>query len=270
MHCPVPLPLLTATRLCFAAGLMAVVALFGAIYLDFHADAARLLALRNGPPVLVDLEDFDPLRDSGPTGEIHLRAQLDMSMPVRVIYRRGMTFTRAFTVPLLAVHTSDNRDGQMPEILGYLYLSAPFRRVEILDVIQNLPLAQFEGAHGSIIEINGETGVPGPIATRAAAALGARGRTSVESPLVVAPYPEGRAAALSRPRASRWRHVLMVLAALLLVSGVLLERRRARAVRRLPRAGARRPYPSRFPTEPTTEKGRRRLTPLAPSDGSGR
>lgn len=168
-----PRQLLAIGAFCMAAGLF-----WG--YATVHENANRKLALRQGPPAAVAVEDYRRSANRGPAGEVVLRAVADPDRPL-ILVMPG-TADRRLAVPLYPL---DGGEGARGAIL--------------------LPLAEGESVEPSalaarlgdgIVEVNGRAvdadGFPLILAGALATEGGFVGKTFV----AVEPYIHGREAAL--------------------------------------------------------------------------
>ncbi len=259
------LPSLPKAAAVYGLSMLSAAVLLVLIYDDSQQAAARMIALREGPPAAVPVQDFESGRDTGPTGEVQLRAQIDTSMPLQVVFRSGLTRQRAVVYPMLAAEIG--ADGTPVPVLGYLHVTGPLTEVEVLNPARYLPEFTNVGPVGPIINIQGEVGGSTELDRLTKEALAASGRPLADRLLPVALYSKGRLVALTAPRPSGMRLPLILLAVVTALLGGLLSRRCARefALRPLvPSGGAGGRLRPDLPSVPATDKGRRRLAPLAP------
>jgi len=244
------------------AGLCVIAGLGVSVYADSQRAADRMLALRQGGPDAVAIETFDAARHAGPAGEVTIMAQVDMSLPLQLVHRQGTRLTRTLAYPLAAVGAK----GDGAPILGFFHHNGQMAEAEVLDFARIMPGFEKVGAVGPIVALNGELVASRDVRDSVAVLLDAAGRRVAGPLLGIAPYPEGRAAALTAPRPVPFRWVGVVVAVALLGGGltmsrlhlVLAERRR---LARIARTGRKR---SGVAPEMATQKGRNRLAPLAP------
>ncbi|WP_172961078.1 hypothetical protein [Oceaniglobus roseus] len=248
------------------AGLALLFALV-AVYFEAQNAASRRIALRNGPPPSVLIEDFRPETDLSEIGEVSVTAQVDAALPMLVSYAAGRVRMRAVAFPLLAVGAESDIAGTPPTVLGYAYWPMPVRPVEVLDPTQVLPPYDEVGPFGPILTLNGTAGWSGAMNAEVETFLADTGRPLSGPALAVAPFMNGRVAALEAldgpPRTQR---VLLLLGALFVALGVVrswYRGRQARIEADEAAAAQSHPRPGR-PVEPKTDKGRRSLAPLAP------
>ncbi|WP_226783213.1 hypothetical protein [Oceaniglobus trochenteri] len=235
----------------------------GMFYLDTQATAARVLALRQGPPAAVEVERFDSVLHSGPTGEVMIIAQVDAALPLQAILPHGLGQQRVLAYPFLAAGAEET---ERPQVVGYFYTVAPMTEIEVLDMARLMPTYEKVGDYGPVAAINGELDAIAALDGALSDILRARGREVADSLVGIAAYPEGRAAALSEPKRSLPGYVLALAAMIALIFGGALSRLRPgweenRRLDHIARRGRRRP--GAVP-EPVTDKGRKRLAPLAP------
>jgi hypothetical protein len=209
-----PRQLLALAGLCMAAGI-----LWG--YATVQENANRTLALRQGPPAPVAVEDYRRAVNRGPAGEVVLRAAADPSRPL-VLSMPG-TGERRLAVPLYPLSGGAEATGAilLPLAPGVTPAEAG-------------PLAHDIG--DGLVEINGRAVEAGDFALILAGALAAEGRVMGPSFVAVQPYVEGRDAALqpvADPSRS-WLWPMVLGLALALASGY---RRFAGNVRFVPRLG---------------------------------
>lgn len=169
-----PRQLLALAGICAGAGL-----LWG--YATVHENANRKLALRQGPPAAVAIQDYRTVIHRGPAGEVVLHAEADVSGALVLSLPRDGG--RALAVPLFPV-------GGGPEALGAVLLA--------LEEGQDLPdagrLAQV-GADG-LVTVTGRSVDPGDFELVLSGALAVEGRSIGDRFIAVQPYMEGREAAL--------------------------------------------------------------------------
>jgi hypothetical protein len=179
-----PRQLLALAALCVAAGL-----LWG--YATIHENASRQLALRQGPPAAVAVEDYRRGVNQGPAGEVVLRAAADPDRPL-VLVMPG-TGDRRLAVPLFPL---DGAEGAMGAIL------LPLAAGETID-----PAALAARLGGGVVEVNGRAVDAGDFPLVLAGALATEGRHVGERFVAVEPYVDGREAAL-QPVSDPSRHWL--------------------------------------------------------------
>ena len=72
-------------------------------YVDYMGEADRELALRQGPPALVEIQDFRPGFDAGPADEVRLVAEFDLDSAVTVPVRGSDPARWQLLVPIFPV-----------------------------------------------------------------------------------------------------------------------------------------------------------------------
>jgi hypothetical protein len=168
-----PRQLLALAAFCVAAGLF-----WG--YATVHENANRKLALRQGPPAAVAVEDYRRGANRGPAGEVVLRAVADTDRPL-ILVRPG-TEDRRLAVPLYPL---DGGEGAMGAILF------PLAEGEAVD-----PAKLAARLGDGTVEVNGRAVDAGDFPLILAGALATEGRFVGERFVAVEPYLDGREAAL--------------------------------------------------------------------------
>jgi hypothetical protein len=186
-----PRQLFALAGLCAAAGF-----LWG--YATVQENANRTLALRQGPPAAVAVEDYRRAANRGPAGEVVLRAAADPARPLVLTMPR--TGERALAVPLYPLSGG-------AEAMGAILLPLEPGADDGGPGARRRGGRRRRGGHGRVVEA-------GDFALILAGALAVEGRAIGPSFVAVQPYVEGREAALqpitdpSRgwlwPLASRW------------------------------------------------------------------
>ena len=174
----VPRSLLILAGLCAAAGVVLA-------YVAIHDAADRKLALRQGPPPAVALEDYRPLAHRGPAGEVVLRARADLGSAF--VFELPGSDERALLVPLFPLG-----DGQAREAHGAIFVPLEDEAVPAAD---GLALQDPAGW----VEVNGIEADAGDFRLMLAGALAAEGRTLGARATVVRPFVGGREAAFQPP-----------------------------------------------------------------------
>ena len=247
------------------AALVITVAL---VYARDQASAARLLALREGAPERVAIETFDPARDRGPTGEVRMLAQVDMTAPLRLRYREGLQARRAVVYRLLPLDTGGRTAAEVPA-LGLLYYAGRDEKVELFDPRAPLPEPLARGDNGPIVELNGELGAPAGLSRVIAQVPVLASATAGMRPVVLRAYPDGRTLGLTAPRGLPWHLVALAAAGVFAGLGLMLRKRYARLEEEqrhaaLVAASVTNAYRRRTPPGvPSTQKARHRFAPLA-------
>jgi hypothetical protein len=168
-----PRQLLALAAFCMAAGLF-----WG--YATVHENANRQLALRQGPPAAVAVEDYRRSANRGPAGEVVLRAVADPTRPL-ILVMPG-TADRRLAVPLFPL---DGGEGAMGAIL------LPLAEGETVD-----PAALAARLGDGTVEVNGRAIDGGEFPLILAGALATEGGFVGETFVAVEPYIHGREAAL--------------------------------------------------------------------------
>lgn len=168
-----PRQLLALGAFCMAAGLF-----WG--YATVHENANRKLALRQGPPAAVAVEDYRRSANRGPAGEVVLRAVADPDRPL-ILVMPG-TADRRLAVPLYPI---GGGEGALGAILLPL---AEGERVE--------PSALAARLGDGIVEVNGRAVDAGDFPLILAGALATEGGFVGKAFVAVEPYIHGREAAL--------------------------------------------------------------------------
>ncbi len=245
-------------------------------YVSVGDRADRLLALRQGPPSPVSIQNFEALYHEGPASEVVVWAEADLDAPL-VLTLRGSKPKRTFhAYPLYPVSDSGAasimaatgrskgtvgvhaaRRAEVPPnrrvALGILVFETGRRNPNRFDPRDYVDVLG-EGRHGAALEVTGESVDAGDLILMVDGALSVENAVLADSHLTVAPYMDGRLAALRRARVPQpsglvffWTAFAVTLGGLflsLLSHGerdprrLLLERERASA-------GARRAAPPR-------------------------
>jgi hypothetical protein len=168
-----PRQLLALAAFCTAAGLF-----WG--YATVHENASRQLALRQGPPAAVAVEEYRRGANRGPAGEVVLRAMADPGRPL-ILVMPG-TDDRRLAVPL---YPMGGGEGAVGAIL------LPLAEGETVD-----PAALAARLGDGTVEVNGRAVDAGDFPLILAGALATEGRFVGETFVAVEPYLHGREAAL--------------------------------------------------------------------------
>jgi hypothetical protein len=235
---------LLSPHLWLGAAAISVAGSFVLDYIDAQRTADRALALRQGPPPVTDLQAFDAARDMGPAREVLVRAETDLSDPIVVTLGPDDARQTAVIYPLFPVsargqdaiarRTAD--DGTLGSIRPVPRPdpdAAAAGRPVALGVILHWTHAGEEpeafvsrafgpGEFGTVVEVNGERVTPGDMALVVKGAMAAIDLGIAADFVAVAPYVDGRIAALSPPPSSGlqrtlfWGGVVLALGAMLL------------------------------------------------------
>lgn len=190
--------MLSPRRLLALAGLSAAGGLLWA-YAAVHENADRKLALRQGPPPAVAVEDYRGTLHRGPAGEVVLRASADLAD--RLVLTVPRSGERAVAIPLYPLRGGESAlgailiplaPGDIPEDPGLLAALLP----------------------DGTVEVNGRVVDAGRFELILAGALAVEGGAIGERFVAVRPYLNGREAAL-QPAQAPARHWLWPLAAAL-------------------------------------------------------
>jgi hypothetical protein len=149
-------------------------------YATVHENASRQLALRQGPPAAVAVEDYRRGANRGPAGEVVLRAVADPDRPL-ILVMPG-SGDRRLAVPLYPL---DGGEGAMGAIL------LPLAPGETVD-----PAALAARLGDGTVEVNGRAVDAGDFPLILAGALATEGSYVGEKFVAVQPYLDGREAAL--------------------------------------------------------------------------
>jgi hypothetical protein len=242
-------------HLWLGAAAISIAASFVVDYVDAQRTADRALALRQGPPPLAMLQEFDPARHTGPAREVLILAEADLATPIIVKLGPGDDQRAAVIYPLFPVSEpgqeivarqatvqaagggSDSRlaairpiprpdaeaiYAEPPTALGVILHWADDADASNIDPVALVARSFGPGSYGSVIEVNGERVAPGDMALVVQGAMAAKNLTIDPDFLAVAPFANGRVAALSPPpssglqRALLWGGMALGLGALLL------------------------------------------------------
>ena len=217
--------ILLSSRLWLAAAVLALGGSFVIDYVEAQRTADRALALRLGPPPLVAIQSFEPGRHTGPAREVRLVAEADAATPLVVDLETASGPVRAMIVPLFPLSDVgitalrgrvDPVDGGSP-VRPAPRPAAPAPPVQALGFIVHqigssaggaIPpdrlVSEFLGGgrYGSVVVVNGVRVAPGDLALVVSGALAADGSGLAEEFVAVAPFVNGRQAALSPPPSS--------------------------------------------------------------------
>jgi hypothetical protein len=242
-------------HLWLGAAAISIAASFVVDYVDAQRTADRALALRQGPPPLAALQEFDPARHVGPAREVLILAEADLGNPIvvelgpdgdqqaaviyplfpvseagRTIVARRATVEAAAAgadAKLAAIRPIPRPDPEAvrtdpPTALGVILHWADDAEAAGVDPVALVARSFGPGSHGSVIEVNGERVAPGDMALVVKGAMAAINLTIAPDFLAIAPFANGRVAALSPPpssglqRALLWGGMTLGLGALLL------------------------------------------------------
>ena len=232
-------------QLWFAAAAMSVAGSFVVDYIDAQRTADRALALRQGPPPVAYLQNFEPTLHVGPAREVVIRAEANLADPVIVslgpegeaqtaiifplfpVSDLGMSSIRAAvedagTLAATRPIPRPTEDVEPPEAMGVVLHWTDQTDVDVSSVIAR----RFGGgAYGSVVEVNGERVSPGDMALVVKGAMAAKNMTIAEGFLAVAPFENGRVMALSPPPSSGLQRGLFWGGVALALGGVMVSMR---------------------------------------------
>ena len=189
-------------------------------YMEFHDRADRELALRQGPPAPVALQDFNSGLHTAPAGEVSIHAEADLSKSVVLTLPGRKPSQRALVVPLYSLSEmgaavveagSDASTSaltaqvarravevtEQPLALGILFFPIPADAAAPEDPSVLASDVYGEGQFGLVATLRGQHADPGDFALMAAGAFSAMGVAVAGEALVVRPFAEGRRAALT-------------------------------------------------------------------------
>lgn len=169
-----PRQLLALAGLCAAAGLLWA-------YAAVQENADRALALRQGPPAPLAVEDYRRVAHRSPAGEVVLRALADPSRPI--VLTMPATGDRRLAVPLYPLAGGEGA-------LGAILL--PLAPGETAPAAEALADMVADG----VVQVTGRTVDAGDFPLILAGALAVEGRWVGDRFVAVQPYVEGREAAL--------------------------------------------------------------------------
>lgn len=237
-----PRGLFAAAALCVAGGLAAG-------YVEMMDRADRELALRQGPPAPVAIQDFSPGRHVGPAGEVRIRAEAQFGEAVVLALPGTGGERRALVVPLyplseIGAAGIDAEGGgralsaqvarraaaaaERTPALGFLFHPIEAGATEPADP-DALAAARFgEGDHGGVVELAGQEADAGDFTLMAAGAFTAMDVPLAERFLAVRPFDGAREAVIAARAPSHFYLLPLALAlALAMAAAVLAVRRRA-------------------------------------------
>jgi len=196
--------------------LIAAAILGGGFYSEIDAqkkDAARAAAIAAGPPEVVDIAAFDPQVHVAPFDEVRLNAQLDLAMDYQLTIERDGADDLGYMVPLLAQdavpasqdgdRTPIERDAlangpDWPEVVGVAIFTDRDFDFDQIDGTTLASQAKAFGRFGPITVLNGrQAGGLGMWDEIVRDSFAEQNRAFPRDPIVIFPYVDGRAAALS-------------------------------------------------------------------------
>ena len=233
-------------RLWLAAAVLALGGSFVIDYVESQQTADRTLALRLGPPPLVAIQSFEAGRHIGPAREVRVVAEADIGTPLIVDLDTAGMPERAMIVPLFPLSDVgitavrgriDPLEGGAP-VRPAPRPAAPAPPVDALGFIvhridnsarggvaADRLASQFLGGgrYGSIVIVNGERVAAGDLALVVTGAMAADGSGLAEDFVAIAPYVNGRQAALSPPPSTGLQSILFWSGFLLALGAIILS-----------------------------------------------
>lgn len=244
-------------------------------YVADHDHAERTLAIRQGPPDAVALQDYDG-RSAGPLGEVTLRAEVDVReltiVPAPLSYGTG----ELCVLPLYPVSSRGaaligaTRDAKSSPVSAQLSRRLPLSEpssIPLAVLIRFVPAGTphppmnelftqnfGNGRNGRVVELNGLLRKDGDAVPLIEAAFAGLGHTVPERAPVIHPFSENRLAEITQgavreaPVPFFQIGILLMIAAIMVAlhdhgyfDGLQARRKRAEAIRRLsPALAARR------------------------------
>ena len=235
-------------KLILLAALLAAMGLIaGYVQVQFEVD--RTLALRQGPPPTVTLQDYRASRDTGPAREVQVFAEADFGKAVILRQRGSKPERRVLAVPLLEVSemgatlidttTDRNKAALSAQVSRRAMAPEPEQAPTALGVMmhglfpgevapdpRDLAKNIFgQGRHGSVVRINGSRIRNHEMLPMVDGAFMALGLDLSDEMLAIAPFAEGRMAYLTAPIEAKSHKWVYVLAAILAISALILSLR---------------------------------------------
>lgn len=229
-----------------AAAAIAVAGSFAVDYVEAQKVADRALALRQGPPSSVALQNFSGFRDVGPAREVLVWAEARLDHPVVVNLGNETEPKSAIMIPLfplsekgatriqrMLVDGSDEpvtrpvprpmpTDFETTTAEGILVYQPQNQVTTFTDVDSLINQRLGAGQYGTVVQINGERIDPGDLSLVVKGVMAASDSSIADQYLAVEPYRYGRVVALAPPpstglqRALFWSGVTLALGAILL------------------------------------------------------
>ncbi|MEM9343099.1 MAG: hypothetical protein AAGA87_08650 [Pseudomonadota bacterium] len=144
--------LLSPKRLFSLAAVFAAAG-FVAVYVDVIERVDRALALRQGPPQLVAIQEFSPGLHEGPVREVFVTAEAAFDRAVMVRLPDDREAVRALVIPLYAA--SDATEMPKNAVMGLLYHPITPDLPEPTDPRAFADAVYGEGEYGTRIDLNG-------------------------------------------------------------------------------------------------------------------
>lgn len=242
------LRLIDPKTLVFVAALLAAIGLVSG-YVEVHEQADRTLALRQGPPPVTALQDFNAATNVGPADEVNLQAEADFTRAAVLTAQGTAEVPRALVVPLFALsdtgaaeiaardagagaltaqvarRTGTQAPGAAPAI-GMLFF--PLGDGPVPDAATLADAVFGAGVHGTVIEVNGLHTDPGDYTLMAYGAFSVMGLTLQPDYLAVRPFAGERLAILSAVSASQTHRALFLTAMVLVAVSAMVSIARGR------------------------------------------
>ena len=196
-----------------AAAMLAALGLLGG-YVEVHERADRELALRQGPPNKVALQEFTPVMHLGPADEVRVDAEADFSRSSIISHADDGGMHHALIVPLFPVsdlgkarigagdagnnalnaQVARRAEGgpETSAALGYLVHPLASREAAPADPTALAERVFGSGRYGTIVEINGQVGTTDGLGMMAVGAMSAMDITLAEQHLVIRPFGGAR------------------------------------------------------------------------------
>ena len=185
-------------------GLVLLAALFAAagfvaVYVEVIERVDRALALRQGPPQMVAIQDFRPGLHEGPVREVYVRAEAAFDHAVMVRLPDAREAVRALVIPLHAA-TVDGAGSDYPAGMGLLYHPITPDVPEPTDPRSFADAVLGPGLNGTLIDVNGFLADRRAFEPLADAAFAEMGVMVTDSVLGIQPFAGRRTAMLeTRP-----------------------------------------------------------------------
>lgn len=242
------LRLIDPKTLVFVAALLAAIGLVSG-YVEVHEQADRTLALRQGPPPRVALQDFDVAKSVGPADEVNVLAEADFTRAAVLAAQGTAEDDRALVVPLFALSDTGAaqvaaRDDGAGALTAQVARRAGIRNDVAAPAIGMMffplddgpvpePAALADavfgpGANGMVVELNGLHTEPGDYALMAYGAFSVLGVELQSSYLAVRPFAGERLAILGAMSPSQTHRALFLTAMVLVAISALVSIARGR------------------------------------------
>ncbi len=245
------LRLIDPKTLVFVAALLAAIGLVAG-YVEVHEQADRTLALRQGPPPEVAIQDFNMLLNVGPADEVTIQAEADFSKATVLQLRGSDPVARAMVVPLFALSDTGKAriEAQEPgagaltaqvarraggvvapaeTALGMMFYPLNPGEAAPVDLAVLADVEFGTGANGHVVELNGLHVDPGGFTLMADGAFSVMGVSLAESYLAVRPFAGKRLSVLGATQSSNTHQALFLTAMVLVAMSALVSLLRSRA-----------------------------------------